>query len=293
MNRTTREALPEGGLVLTVPGGRPGPSLRFERAAGHQWALRQGEHTLIEARPEGDGCCHDLHLRRLPGYRSPLPPVSAATMRAGSNWAHRYARWLEDTECGPLHHGRWRLSRRTAFAPGIWSCDLVRDWPDTTLELLCGGGWHGVLPLRPLRAPDTARVKAYRKHARENTLAPVLLWWVSFLDGWLLLDGHDRAAAALAEGTQPVCVELARLPDDADWQASAAEITEAHEQRITRLTAHPAGPHTARQRQALERSYADVLSSLPYDPAATPVFERSSERRRAERPGRTERKIRP
>jgi hypothetical protein len=36
-------------------------------------------------------------------------------------------------------------------------------------------------------------VKAYRRRAREGTLAPVLLWFVTPLDGWLILDGHDRA----------------------------------------------------------------------------------------------------
>ncbi|WP_244409648.1 hypothetical protein [Streptomyces albofaciens] len=116
-------------------------------------------------------------------------------------------------------------------------------------------------------------MKAYRKHARENTLAPVLLWWVSFLDGWLLLDGHGRAAAALAEGTQPACVELTRVPDDADWRANAVSVTEAYEERVARLSAHRAGPHIERQRQALERGYADVLSTLPYDPATTVIFD--------------------
>jgi hypothetical protein len=37
-------------------------------------------------------------------------------------------------------------------------------------------------------------VKAYRRRAREGTLAPVLLWFVTPLDGWLILDGHDRAS---------------------------------------------------------------------------------------------------
>ncbi|MYY83130.1 hypothetical protein GT044_17990 [Streptomyces sp. SID335] len=261
-------AVPETG----PPGAPPPPSLRFARTGSRRWVLLQNERPLLLARSEGDGCCHDLHLRRLPGRLSPMPPVSAATMRAGGEWTHRYARWLEDAaEYGPLRAGRWRLSPRTTFAPGIWSCDLVQDWPDATIELLCGGGWHGVLPLRPLQAPDTPRVKALRKHAREGTLAPVLLWWVSFLDGWLLLEGHDRAAAALAEGTVPACVELVRLPDDADWRATAAEITRGHEERMARLDAHPATLHHARQRQAMERGYADALSTLPYDAAATPI----------------------
>ncbi|MFD7335556.1 hypothetical protein ACFV98_06080 [Streptomyces violascens] len=277
MIRATREPLAGGGVVLAVPDGRSGPPpLRFERVTDHQWVLRQGERPLIQARSEGDGCCRDLHLSRLPGYRSPLPPLTAAVMRAGADWPHRYALWLEDTGHGPLHHGRWRLTPRTTFTPGIWSCDLVEDWPDATLDLLCGGGWHGVLPLRPLPAPDASRVKAYRKHAREGTLAPVLLWWVSFLDGWLLLDGHDRAVAALAEGMQPACVELARVPDDTDWRATAEQYTEAYEERMARLAALPAGPHTARQRQTLDRGYTDAISALPYDAEATPVFQRPS-----------------
>ncbi|MFE0173159.1 hypothetical protein ACFWZ2_12630 [Streptomyces sp. NPDC059002] len=278
MIRAIREPLPGGGLVLAVPEGVPPvPALRFERSTDREWVLRQDELPLIQARSEGDGCCRDLRLHRLPGHRSPLPPLSAATLRSGPNWPHQYARWLTETGHGPLHPGRWRLTERTAFAPGIWSCDLIRDWPDATLELLCGGGWHGVLPLRPLPEPDAPRVKAYRKHAREGTLAPVLLWWVSFLDGWVLLDGHDRAAAALSEGLQPPCVELVRVPDDAAWRATAAEVTEAHEQRVARLAAHPAGPHTARQRQAIDRGYADVLSTLPYDADTTPLFARARE----------------
>ncbi|MEV0254593.1 hypothetical protein AB0H82_10050 [Streptomyces sp. NPDC050732] len=272
MIRVTREPLPGGGLVLTVPGGGrvTRPPLRFERATERRWVLLQDEQPLIQARSEGDGCCRELHLRRLPGHRSPLPPLTAAAMRTGGrNWSHQYARWLEEAGRGPLHGGRWRLSPRATFAPGIWSCDLVRDWPDATLEQLCGGGWHGILPLRPLAAPDAARVKAYRKHVSEGTLAPVLLWWVSFLDGWLLLDGHDRAAAALAEGTEPACVELVRVPDDTDWRATADQITRAHEERMARLAALPAGPHTARQRQALERGYADAISTLPYEAETT------------------------
>ncbi|WP_067967055.1 hypothetical protein [Nocardiopsis trehalosi] len=273
MAKATREPLPRGGLVLSVPADRPGPPpLRFERAAGDGWALRQGVRTLIAARAEGGGCCRDLRLRRLLGNLSPLPPVSAALMRRGPDWPHRYARWLEETAHGPLHHGRWRLTRRSAFEPGVWSSDLVRDWPDATIELLCGGGWHGVLPLRPLSAPDAPRVRALRKHARDGTLAPVLLWWVSFLDGWLLLDGHDRAAAALAEGAAPDCVELVRVHDDTAWRATAEEITEAHSGRRARLADHPADPHTDRRRDALDRAYADTLATLPYEPATTPVF---------------------
>ncbi|MEU6139113.1 hypothetical protein ABZ848_01995 [Streptomyces sp. NPDC047081] len=175
MNRATREPLPGGPLVLAVS-GRPGPPpLRFETADGGRRLLRQGERPLMLGRLlDEDHCCRELHLRRLDGYRSPLPPVRSAAMLSPGNWLHRYASWLEDAADGPLYDGRWSLTVRSSFAPGIWTEDLVTEWPDGRLELLCGGGWHGVVPLRRLSPPDAPRVKAYRKHAREGTLAPVL-----------------------------------------------------------------------------------------------------------------------
>ncbi|GHB07414.1 hypothetical protein GCM10010330_71950 [Streptomyces tendae] len=273
MERAVREAT-GGPLVLDVR-GRPGPPpLRFVRARdGGPPTLHQGDRPLTRARWHGDGCCRELHLRRLPGHRSPLSPLRAASMRTpDADWRHRCARWLEDTPHGPLHDGRWSLTARASFAPGIWTEDFVRDWPDAILELLCGGGWHGVLPLRPLSPPDAPRVKAYRKHARDGTVAPVLLWWVSFLDGWLILDGHDRAVAALAEGTEPPCVVLARLPDEAEWRRTADAVAEGHAERMTRLSEHPAGPGTERRRAALERGYADALATLPHDEAPTPLW---------------------
>ncbi|MCB5908116.1 hypothetical protein [Streptomyces pinistramenti] len=76
------------------------------------------------------------------------------------------------------------------------------------------------------------------------------------------------------ESMQPACVEQARVPDDADRRAAAEKITEAHQEQMAPLAARPANPHTTRQRQELDRAYADVISPLPYDADATPVFQR-------------------
>ncbi|ALO93468.1 hypothetical protein SHL15_2312 [Streptomyces hygroscopicus subsp. limoneus] len=139
---------------------------------------------------------------------------------------HTYARWLEEARQGPLHDSRWHLRTRTAFPLYVWhAADFVRTWPHCHLDW-SGYGWHGVVPLRPLSAEDAPRVRAHRTHARDGTLAPVLLWWVTALDGWLLLDGHDRAVAALAEGRTPPCVVLTRVPDEEDWRREAREVTE-------------------------------------------------------------------
>ncbi|MCF3134223.1 hypothetical protein [Streptomyces olivochromogenes] len=272
MDRGHRELLGRDRLVLDVR-DRPGPPpLRFEATDdARRRLLRQGERPLLLGAATGDGCCRDLHLHRLAGYRSPLPPLRSAAMRSGVNQVHQYARWLEDAPQGPLCDGRWELSRRTVFAPGVWDVDLVRDWPGGCLELWCGGGWHGVLPLRELSTPDAPRVKAYRKHAREGTLAPVLLWWVSFLDGWAILDGHDRAVAALTEGRTPECVVLTRVVDEDTWRRQAAELTEECESRTAPLDARP-HPGAARHRALMEEGFAHTLAELPYEASSTPSW---------------------
>ena len=267
-----RELLGADGLVLEVSGHPGPPPLRFESADGGRLLLRQGERPVLLARLEGGSCCRDLFLHRLGGFRPLLPPPRSAAMRSPVDWLHQYTRWLEDTADGPLDDGRWHLARRTAFAPGIWTEDLVREWPGGRLELLCGGGWHGVVPLRPLSAPDAPRVKAYRKHARDGTLAPVLLWWVSFLDGWLILDGHDRAVAAGAEGMNPPCVVLARALPDEKWRRLADGMTAGHEQHMARLAALPDGPGLARQRAALERGFGDAVAEVSHDHDFTPLW---------------------
>lgn len=272
MNRGRRELLGPGRLVLHVQDRPAPPALRFETAGDGRILLRQGERPVLLGRSVGEGCCPELYLHRLDGYRSPLPPVRSAAMRSPVNWPHQYARWLEEADGTPFGGGRWELATRRVFEPGVWTEDFLRDWPGGRLELFCGGGWHGVLPLRRLSSPDAGRVKAYRKHAREGTLAPVLLWWVTFLDGWVILDGHDRALAALAEGRTPECLELSQVPDEAEWRRVAAEVTQGHEHRLEQLAARPDGVGVARQRATLEQAYADNLATLPYGVGPTPFL---------------------
>ncbi|MDT0445798.1 hypothetical protein [Streptomyces johnsoniae] len=187
-----------------------GPGLRIETADGGRLLVRQGARPLLFGRVDPHN--YGVSLFRCPGYVSPLPPVRAAVMRRKPDWAHVFRTRLAAAGNGPLHAGRWLLDE-AGPPPYCWRGDLVTDWPAAHLDWF--DGWHGIVPLRPLGGQDEGRVKAYRKHARDGTLAPVLLWWVSGLDGHLLLDGHDRAVAALAEGADPPCLVLALGPDAA------------------------------------------------------------------------------
>ncbi len=82
----------------------------------------------------------------------------------------------------------------------------------------------------------------------------MLLLYVSLFQGYLLLDGHDRLVAALAEGAMPDCIALVpirRMQRAADPQARQAVWDEAH-----KILQRDASPETVEGvNQALTASF--------------------------------------
>ncbi|GAA1535106.1 hypothetical protein GCM10009730_50440 [Streptomyces albidochromogenes] len=185
---------------------------------------------------------------RTEGYRSFVPPLRADVGRALSGsperWAHRFAQYLVDSPGSPLHEGRWLLScesplqrwRHAATSHAeYWSAMLVEGHPDGYIDwFLHSTSWE-VLPLRPMPGPCDGRVKAYRKQAREGTLPPVLLWWVSGLDCHLILDGHARLAAAIAESIEPPLLQLHRTVPRDDLAARIDDAVASYEYELARF----------------------------------------------------------
>ncbi|MFD7901793.1 hypothetical protein ACFV4F_06390 [Kitasatospora sp. NPDC059722] len=234
-------------LSLDAAGPRE-PGLRVECADGGRLVLRQGVTTLLLGRIEPGHWGVAVH--RTGRYRSPVPPISSACMRRRPDWLHQFADHLERAAHGPLHAGRWLL-RSGDLPPDARPAELVTDWPAAHVGWDCPG-WNGVVPLRPPGDPADARVRAHRKHVRDGTLAPVLLWRVSALDGYVLLDGHDRLLAARAEGVRPPYVVLTRGLDPArrtrraDEAAARVPRLERHGDRARRAALHALGEAAAR-----------------------------------------------
>lgn len=215
------------GLTIEVEGpARPG--LRVEVTGGRRLLLRQGGRVALLGAQRAT--CRGVYYARTGLYRSPLPPVNAAEARRigekdgggdgwSARWAHYFADGLSNGLEGPLHQGRWTL---TCGMPSwsvatYWERLLAVD-PDQGHITWFGYGdpdedVRDVLPLRRLSLSDAARVKSYRRQLREGVLPPVLLWWVSGLNSLLVLDGHDRITASLAEGVLPEVVVLAPAVD--------------------------------------------------------------------------------
>ncbi|MEV0373268.1 hypothetical protein AB0I10_26220 [Streptomyces sp. NPDC050636] len=280
MHRTTLPRSADGvrwdGLALAVDGPAR-PPLRFEVADGRRMVLLQGEKVVLLARQR---VTHfGVHYARTGRYASPLPPLRADVARIHreacpdddawfARWAHHFADELRDSPNGPLHEGDWQ------FRPGMSSYAVDAFWeslwhdPDRGHIAWFSGSpeedSRDILALRPLSDPDAARVKAYRRQYREGVLPPVLLWGISALDCCVVLDGHDRLLAALAEGGRPPVLRLNREHQGESPRLYAQPAIRTYEERVARLgREQAAGDPLAEVRIAnASRSLAKELQDL-------------------------------
>ncbi|MFE5208904.1 hypothetical protein [Streptomyces sp. NPDC056600] len=247
MRRTDRVA-DDGtwtGLALEAE-GRPRPGLCLFAGDGRM-LLTQETRPVLLAAVSGDHC--EVRFWRTDAYRSVLPPWRADTARdlAGrpDRWAHRFAEGLAATPGGPLHDGRWLLTpqgpphwnRGSRPPTEYWGEMIVEGHPDGSVDWFSFHGDWTLLPLRPMPGEDDARVKAYRKQAREGVLPPVLLWWVSGLYCHVVLDGHARLAAALAESVDPPLLHLVRTAPGDEVVAGTRRAVEWYEAELARFAA--------------------------------------------------------
>ncbi|MCX2184670.1 hypothetical protein KV205_29685 [Streptomyces sp. SKN60] len=251
------------------------PGLRMECADDGRLLLTQGGRPVLFARQRASH--HGVHYARTGRYASPLAPLRAADDRAlaapappGSEewtgrWAARWAAELRGAAEGPLHEGDWHLAPMLPgwFVADHWELLLPHDTDRGHLT------WFGygdpvedardLLPLRALSAPDAPRVKAYRRRFREGLLAPVLLWWISGLNVPVVLDGHDRLVAALAEGGRPHVLLLSRAVDAGYVAVCSERPLLEYEQRMAALEP---GPLARARAGVASRRLADALTAI-------------------------------
>jgi hypothetical protein len=229
-------------LFDVAPQPRTGrPPLRIEVAGGRFLLIRQGDEPVLLGRVD-DGT-YGVDYVRTGRYRSPVPPIRAAHAAGAAvyrgeawwaRWAHHFRSELSASKYGPLHAGRWLLSSRVPRLRTLWRWELYAADAD---YFYYEGDWP-VLPLRTPAAPGDGRVKAYRKQARDGSLAPVLLWWISGLCGYVVLDGHDRLAAALAEEREPPWLELTRVDTD-EAAGRTRELVDRYLEQEAVIRRHP------------------------------------------------------
>ena len=180
--------------------------------------LRTKERIYLWARVQDDSWPDMWTLR--PRHQETLnivPPITsslARRIRTPSGWMRWFSTQLAASNTSPIGGGSWQLTQTTATRQHqVVLSPLDRDnlpmEGEGILEALSIPRYectsYGTRGIQALRTPnvDDARVKSWRKHVRDGTLPPVLLMWVRGLQLFVILDGHDRLAASIAEKKIP------------------------------------------------------------------------------------------
>lgn len=233
---------------------RERPSLHVEAAGRYLLRVNGLGQALLWARVDDwwDACGFFRGHALMAGG---LPPLTAADVRGitaepGSSawwqaWMRHFVSLLADAPASPLYAGAWSLwplqpvpPAQAASYPSVPVAGLLGmgldpphsleqalrferfwvepwQWSAFSTDELPHVRSGAVLALRPASAAQDGRVKAWRKHARDGTLPPVLLWALPLLGKWLVLDGHDRLQAALLEGRPPPLLGLWHFAEEA------------------------------------------------------------------------------
>jgi hypothetical protein len=255
------------------------PGLRVEVSAGRRLLLRQADQVVLFSVQQAGHW--GVYYARTGLYRSPLPALTAGHARRvrevsvdddawAARWTHEFLDFLQAANDGPLHTGQWNL----AWGMPSWSTAgrwqrLTNVDPDQGHITWFGYGdpdedQRDTLPLRQLSPVNAARVRSYRRQVREGILPPAFLWWVSGLDTLLVLDGHDRIVAALAEHTLPAEVVLAPAADPSMATTAHRHLVRAYEGRQQHLQAAiDRGDESAKTHMAnITRQFAGQLNDV-------------------------------
>jgi hypothetical protein len=238
------------GLELTVR-KVDGQAMEMQSGHNGRMALQVNGETLFWATMLKDASGIWLVFNaQHPAQQNLLPAVTSANVenakRAGekdwiSHWCRYFARQLVEASTPLLSPSHWLLqpmskakptapyasNKRTPFeawrfetagSSGLisykWSL-YSKDFPDLQApeKVTLVDWWWGdylLLARYPVN-PDSGRVKWWRKKCREGALPPILVWFIGGLASFVILDGHERLQAALAEGIQPQFLVLSEL----------------------------------------------------------------------------------
>jgi hypothetical protein len=255
-------------------------------APGRRFELAADSVALLFARVDDGWWTLNLLLAEPRARCDVLPAIRAETARKVGPDLPRWAHLMSEQLCGggvsPLHAGGWTMhdiawpaiTPRTGAGLGWLRADLVRYESDGTATFDYESSSEGsagmpLIPTRHLSEPDEPRVKSMRRLVREGVLPPVLLWSVTGFVGYVILDGHDRLVAAMAEDAMPSFIVVSRTDRAQSLlreQAATAryEATMQHLDLAARRGGDPDG--VTRARTEASRELARRLGLRAQDP---------------------------
>lgn len=130
-------------------------------------------------------------------------------------WAKFFVQALQQANKLPIYNGLWQLKytnlpKWLGRKQDKWCTATADDQPflnahETFIDWSAANGNDNIINLfKPhADAANTGRIKWWLKVAQKQALPPLLLWKISALDAYVLIDGHDRLQAALINGIAP------------------------------------------------------------------------------------------
>ncbi|AOR28798.1 hypothetical protein FORMB_17640 [Formosa sp. Hel1_33_131] len=144
----------------------------------------------------------------------PVSPINAPNVEKSKKsmyykyWARFFTKELSSEKSGFLSKGLWTitigssLENKTENASEfINNSDTVFDRENPRWVEWDFGRGGSLIALKEKPRTDNGRVKWFRKLLRENSCPPVLIWYLSCIDGYVVLDGHCRLMAFQLESS--------------------------------------------------------------------------------------------
>jgi hypothetical protein len=223
----------DGGRIRVALGTVPTLWARVERWNDGVWWLREDDREPI-----------------VPPIRAEIVRAAPATDREAWEmyWTRVFLDALRESPRSPLDRGVWELARAvdersehgTSGACSVEGIAEALEECSHGLEVWSGAavdGDGGMLARRRPSPEDDGRVKMWRKRARDGSLPPVLLLFVTGLNMHLVIDGHDRLHAALLERTSPAMLTL--LPMAARARPISSPVRDAVTEEYVRRIDEP------------------------------------------------------
>ena len=224
------------GLQVEVAGGvnpraARKPQIRLETCFPHRIKLVQGPISLLWAT-----VCENHYgvriLKSMEAFTPTIPPraldsaqieqISALDKsRRLPAWSRFFAQTLATAsaasflypglwcfQAAPSQNGQWSFGteRQDSGLLGSWHIGGVQQALYKEATNTVSWGFHSndeLICLRPPVPADDGRLKWWRKKVREQTLPPILVWYLSCLDAYVLIDGHCRLQACVMENQPP------------------------------------------------------------------------------------------
>lgn len=258
---------PWSGLHVVLTDVRGAPPLHVENGPRPGTNLLAHGRVLLHAKTaryhEGVQIERDSTVAAELAHDFPLPPIDATDLReapegGGRDWQRHWCRWVAERidEHGFGYTSDWavQIARHGPRPSYDWSesgplvCNLEHtlDEPTSIFKSWMLNGSSHCLAMRACPNEHEGRVKHWRKQFRAGRMPPIVVWWLSGLDCWLLIDGHRRLLAARLEGQLPATIAVYSFIE-VHWPATDETIERHERERAHRERQGPLTPAAIRQ----------------------------------------------